>query len=297
LGPFFVGIVALLLAFSGNIKNFFTRPKLKLDYEGEAANVVPTQHPEDGQLFSVIYVKPRIRNLGQRVAKNCRVYLTNIQKVHTAGCSTSPTAFYDARVISWPLRDFKPRDIPKTVDFYIDVVRVYKEKTGWYFGIKGRYASLEELNTYSGTYRLTLVATAENANPAKLVIDITYDNKDLNSLKVAVVPTFRHKIYNWLNFLKKRDQMKTCSAFFGLGVTLIGVVLLYFTDVFLSPKVLRVYNPHAAHDWLEALGSVLVIGGAAIQFYASTVNRRQYQELIARIGRLEKCMPKEESDR
>ena len=83
------------------------------------------------------------------------------------------TSFFGARPIAWAGWDFEPRVVPKGVDFYIDVVRVNKDVSGWVFSVK-LFVSEEQLKQYRGTYRFCLLATADNAAPAKFSLSVDY---------------------------------------------------------------------------------------------------------------------------
>ena len=161
-----------------------TRPRLKLDYVGGQANKVESTFESNKLTVTEIFIRARLRNTGIKVARDCRVYLIDIKEVdHT---STHETSFHDSMVVAWPgwPEDFDARVIPRGIDAYVNVVSVRKNEAGWRFHVKNLFASQQALKGYSGTYRLTLLATADNADPVELKIDVTY-NQDWHSLRAV----------------------------------------------------------------------------------------------------------------
>ena len=177
-------------ALSGAYQHFrdrLERPVLELDHQ-EAQAYFPTANyqTKDGKEVVEIFVRARVHNTGFRVARECRVFLTNVEEVHHSG--TTKTAFHDSMPLSWPLGDFSARDIPKGVELFVDVVSVFRYPEGWNFKVPQLYSSQQGLKTYRGTYRLTLLATAANALPSKpLQIDATYQ-MDWNNFRAVAVP-------------------------------------------------------------------------------------------------------------
>jgi hypothetical protein len=161
-----------------------TKPKLTLDYIGGSANKIESSFEINGKQVTEIFIRARLRNTGVRVARDCRVYLVAVTEVdHT---STHETSFRDSMVLAWPgwPQDFTSRVLPRGIDAYVNVVSVSKNEAGWRFHVKNLFASQQELKNYKGTYRLTLLATADNAEPVELKIDVTY-NQDWHSLRAV----------------------------------------------------------------------------------------------------------------
>ena len=156
------------------------QPKLLIDYAGGDANRVEVELASG---ISEIYVRARVRNTGVRVARNCLVFLTALKEVHPSG--TTPTTLHDAMPLAWAGWNFTPRDVPQGVEFYVDLMRVSKQTTGWQISVQQLYASHANLKQYSGTYRFQLTVTADNAFPATCEIDVTYDQNWRNLRALA----------------------------------------------------------------------------------------------------------------
>jgi hypothetical protein len=109
------------------------------------------------------------------------------KEVQPAGGLTK-TPFHDSMILPWPVKDFAPRPIPAGVFMYIDVVSFIKDSPTWRFGIQKLYTSLEPLVGYKGTYRLTLLATADECHDkTEFAIDVTYDQR-WESLRAVSAP-------------------------------------------------------------------------------------------------------------
>ena len=73
--------------------------------------------------------------------------------------------------------------------FYIEIVGVFKHESGWNFK-KNQREEIISMKMFSGTYRLKLTVTADNAKPKSCEIDVTYQNKevrDWNQLRALSV--------------------------------------------------------------------------------------------------------------
>jgi hypothetical protein len=172
---------------------WWNRPKLKLDFVGNEANRTEGIFTLNGREIVQIYLRARLRNKGRRVARNCSVYLVGIVKVLPGG--TAPTKYHDAMPLTWPgsPRDRKPRDLPKGIEAYVDVVSVRKNEPSWHFHIRellGDPQAVQSLTSYKGTFRLTLVATADDAKPRTLSFDVYHDG-DWRNLRAQTSPARR----------------------------------------------------------------------------------------------------------
>lgn len=161
------------------------QPKLAVDYEGTEANRVDVHYKENQTDIDEIYIRVRVRNLGTRTAKGARVFLTSLREVQNSG-ATTPTALYDSLALAWAGWGFEPRDIPKGICFYADLMRVSKNTPGWLLSVERTFASHAPMANYSGTYRFQVTVTADNAAPAICEVDVTY-NQDWHSLRAVAV--------------------------------------------------------------------------------------------------------------
>jgi hypothetical protein len=175
-------IGAVLVGSYEHWRDWYYRPILQIDYAGPDANKVDGDRWKDGKQILEVYIRARIRNIGRLPAKNCLVYLTDLRAVQVSG--TTPTSFHDPSPLGWAGWRFTPRDIPRDIPFYVDIMRVSKETPGWLISVQQLFDNQEKLKYYSGTYRFELTATADNAEPVKFSIDVTYA-KDWNGLRAV----------------------------------------------------------------------------------------------------------------
>jgi hypothetical protein len=178
----------LVSAIYPHVRQISTRPNLSVDYQKDDAHFVDFDWVKPGVGdISAVYIRVRIQNLGVRVAKGVRVFLTGLEKVQDF--KAIPTELHDALLLRWPGGpDCAPRDLPRGVEFYADVVSFSKKTPGWGFCVKEMYANHTQLPAYRGTYRFHILATAENADPAQCMIDITYEGEWRS---VRAVPAYR----------------------------------------------------------------------------------------------------------
>jgi hypothetical protein len=160
-----------------------SQPQLEVDYEGTEANKVEAHYKNGETDIDDIYIRVRVRNLGQRTAKSSRVFLTGLREI-TA--DTTSAAIYDSLQLPWAGWHFEPRDIPQGVCFYADLMRVSKHTSGWIFSVQKKFAIRPDMEHYSGTYRFRVTVTADNAVPAVCEVDVTY-KQDWHTLRAVPV--------------------------------------------------------------------------------------------------------------
>jgi len=181
------GLVAgLLTGFYQHWREHWNRPILSIDFQDDKFHRVESTHKRsDGKEDSFVYIRARVRNTGRNVAKDCRVFLAHLEEVHPSG-KTTRTVFLDSRQLAWSGWNFVSLSLPAGLDFYADVLRISKAASGWGISVEQIFASEQDLKSYSGTYRFHLVATSENAVPARCTVDITYAGDWRNLRAVAV---------------------------------------------------------------------------------------------------------------
>jgi hypothetical protein len=193
IGPFAAALVAggsavlggLLSGVYPDMRAYWTRPRLVIDYEGGRSNLVHSEYKEHQSqgvetTVSEIYIRARVRNTGRQIAKACRVFLVDLKEVQPSGLTG--TSLNDAKVLAWAGFHFASLDIPRGVNFFVDIARVSKHNPGWKLSVEKLFANQKTLEKYCGTYRFYLLVTSDNASPSRCEIDITYNN-DWNNLR------------------------------------------------------------------------------------------------------------------
>jgi len=164
----------------------FNRPRLTIDYEGGDANLVHVDYQSGNTNIANIYIRARVRNQGRRMARRCRVFLTGLEEVHPSG-QTTQTSYRDSIALPWAGDQFGTRDVPRGVEFYVDILWVSKHDPGWRFLVETLFANYIGLQNYGGTYRFHLLVTADDADPGTCAVDVTYSGNWLN-LRAAQAP-------------------------------------------------------------------------------------------------------------
>jgi len=104
-----IGLIGAGAAIAGGLisgayqhaRDWFNRPKLRIESKETAANKVDVQYKQsDGTVVSEIYIRARVRNAGRHIARGCVVFLAKLEKVHPSGGTTS-TVFFDSRPLAW----------------------------------------------------------------------------------------------------------------------------------------------------------------------------------------------------
>lgn len=184
----------LVSGFYQHVRDRMQRPILKLDYQGmDGLNKVEVSYKQGESSVDDIYIRVRLRNEGRSIARKSVVYLTAIEEVYTS--AQTPTCFAEAMPLAWPKYKFGPLDIPTGPDFYVDLVRISKHDSGWNFSVEQLLTSHVGLKTFKGTYRLHLMATADNAESAKFALDIAY-SQDWHGLRAHNVASKEEPMTN-----------------------------------------------------------------------------------------------------
>jgi hypothetical protein len=191
----FAAAVGLFSGFAGRrLEEWLARPRLVVEFlPGEDGfRTVGKWKDEKGTEIQEVYIRARVRNMSSRVARQCRAYAVKLEDVQPAGTITP--SFFESLVLRWPgypKNYYIPRDIPKGVNQFFDVVGVFKHKPGWRFTWEERYTNLEGLADYKGTFRFTVLVTGDGVKPDGRMIDVYYDGKDWQSLRALPAGRFR----------------------------------------------------------------------------------------------------------
>lgn len=177
-----IGSIFTLL--SKSAIDWLNRPQLKLLYiEDECKNVSNYRKKDDEGNISETFVKIKLINKGNIIAKNCNIFILSISEVINS--NTRKVNFYESKPIKWPgyPDDYKPRDIVKGTNNYGDVVGFTTDSPEWQFKVSNLFASQQNMKKHKGTYRIRLAALAENAKMAECKLDVTFDGT-VNSIRV-----------------------------------------------------------------------------------------------------------------
>lgn len=189
------GIIGFIAAvFAEPVRQHFWRPKLTVAFNDgeEYQSSTPDKREyvgDSGTKFSVthkaIYLRMKVENKKQTIAKNCRAYLVNVEKRNeeTENNIFEKTVYSDCIPLAWSCRqspdlkgsEFKPIDIPNGVSQFVDLLYtlevndidfVPKEISTHYNPTLAvmpyRY---EKLFQEQGTFRFTIQISGDNTSP------------------------------------------------------------------------------------------------------------------------------------
>jgi hypothetical protein len=180
-GPLVGGAIGFASAlFAEPLRRWLFRPKLFLDFrnapEFQARTPEQWQGYPNGSAALVIgtrqahYVRIRVQNVSNHVARICSAYLVNVERQDQRG-EYSATDYSDTIPLSWSCREpksFEPIDIPASAAFFFNVVSARegsKELQVATSVMPLRYGSL--LST-PGTYRFTVQVAGDEIVPVTL---------------------------------------------------------------------------------------------------------------------------------
>jgi hypothetical protein len=188
LGPL-IGVLggAAVAIFAEPLRRHLFSPKLRLEFSDSADCFPLTPMRHGTALLQARYVRVRVVNPSQWVARACRVYLTNVDVVGADGICR-PTVYSDAIQLAWSVSDgveFGGKDLPSKLSSFVDVMYVndggnaiVPRTRSWPF----RY---DELFHSPGTYRLTLRISGDGVKASSVRILVTW-NGLWNTLSVAL---------------------------------------------------------------------------------------------------------------
>jgi hypothetical protein len=184
--------IALVLIFALDAAALFhfyewlNRPKLRLDFENNPGHIARLDRAPktDVEIFAK-YVRVRATNHGRRRAKGCQPFLVRLEKLDVG--ETKTEELYDSLLLNWAGGDDTPRDIPRHVNFYVDLVEIRKAGLVRFCSKHSLSHHWELERRYGGTYRFHVLLISRNAKPARIALDVTYDG-DWEKLTAAKAP-------------------------------------------------------------------------------------------------------------
>jgi hypothetical protein len=169
----------LLTGFYESAQNWWTRPKLAIEYTNGPANRVQATWEENQKPVDWVIVRAGIRNKGKRPATNCRTLLIDLQEIHDNSGHHRADSF-DSMPLPWAGWDFTSRTLPppKEIVFYVDLVRVRKDTPGWQFTFNKPLASLAKLEHFHKYCIVELLAKSARhgvcRSPAMMICAVNF---------------------------------------------------------------------------------------------------------------------------
>lgn len=130
------GIIGgLIVILTPSIRRFFWGPELEIIFEKDREGFViltPIILTEMGNVqkrTEGFYVRVMVRNIKDNLAKECRCYLVNVDKITSDG-EYKPTIYCDSLQLQWscrPGKGFDSIDLPRDIPQFIDVIATIKD--------------------------------------------------------------------------------------------------------------------------------------------------------------------------
>jgi hypothetical protein len=177
-----------------SVGRVLARPRLVLSFDSSSDAYMATSTHREGNAPSVTrkYLRVSLRaaglfgtNLGgSSGAAKCLIYITAIQPLVKG--SAGNDQLYDARPVSWPPNQtFDPRNIPRGITMFANVVTMRVGHLDWNFHVPNQYG-LDSVRGHIGTLRFCITAIAENAKPVSIYIEASI-NADKSEFEARLV--------------------------------------------------------------------------------------------------------------
>jgi hypothetical protein len=197
--PALVGLTVFVIV------EFFVRPLMKprlvVDFDETITGCrldSPAFYPITGQQINAVYIRLKVSNVGWPkikhwpVAKNARGYLYNVERRNESGVF-EPTGFSDVLPLCWAFegvdtnRQNKPKvegiTLLKGAPDFVDICAAFENDRKLYHCLLYKPVKYNDLFERHGTYRLSIVVTAEDTKPVEKQILIENWQGDYKALK------------------------------------------------------------------------------------------------------------------
>lgn len=178
-------VVAAILALAGIVAAeplicAILGPTLEAAFVKSGGSIIDTPTTSSGDR-PLKYFRVRVVNTGRRVAKNCRAYLTRVERRSDGGKFVS-AEYSDSVPLPWAYRVDNDKqvaiDIPRSVPHFVDVVFVGAacESTfrGFHLAAAFRPEKYAQLLADGTAYRITIVVTSDEGALAEEVVELEY---------------------------------------------------------------------------------------------------------------------------
>jgi hypothetical protein len=145
-------------------------------------------------IYDARYVRVAVRNKGLAVAKDCRAYLTDIEKRNAAGHYESVGYYRDSLRLRWAYEVQDPDahagvDIPQGLHVHFDVMATKDEHTVpddvgglriievAYKGLRHDRGRLMNKLKFNAEYRFNILVVADGASPLPLAVRVDLGRK------------------------------------------------------------------------------------------------------------------------
>jgi hypothetical protein len=169
--------------FAEPLRRYIFRPKLEMEF-GDTndfkADTPEVRQMPDGSLKEgpAYYIRGRVVNKSVNIAKQCMVYLTNIERRSERTGLFDQTIFCESIPLHWSCRGpenaFSYLDLPKGVNQYFDIFSTRQGDTMLHLQILIKPFRYNNLFQEQGTYRFTVQVSGEGFSPISMKIIVQW---------------------------------------------------------------------------------------------------------------------------
>jgi hypothetical protein len=166
---------ALIAIFAEPLRHRFFRPRLRITFNDSADCVTPTPAKVGGIPVQAWYIRAKITNDSEYLARSCRVFLTEVERRDDKGVFHR-TDYCDSIQLAWSVREgleFEATDVPNSVNCFVDIFSTVQGSSDLSPRLRSFPYRYHALFKDPATYRLTIHAIGDGAKTAKqqIIVD------------------------------------------------------------------------------------------------------------------------------
>jgi hypothetical protein len=166
-----IGFISALLA--EPVRTWLFRPRLRLTFVEDADHFLTETKERIGGATAdhkAIYVRVHVVNRSWALAKSCRAYLANMERLGGSG-KWENTTYCESLPLSWAgyvESRFAPLDLSQNVTHVVDVLSTREVSPSFKLETLCILKRYEELMRTHETYRLTVLVSGDGVRPASM---------------------------------------------------------------------------------------------------------------------------------
>jgi hypothetical protein len=162
---------SITAVFAEPLRQWLLRPRIALTFTGREDCITATRTTNGS---GARYVRVKVVNAKRRVAKSCKGYLVQVEKLSASG-QFEDTKYVDSIQLAWSCQVAedarKPLDLVHGISQYLDVVATAESSNSFALQISPLPLRYEPLwNIAPSTYRYTLQVSGDGVDPVQIKI-------------------------------------------------------------------------------------------------------------------------------
>ena len=154
-------------------KRALFKPKLEVRHDNDDSYTpISERTGSTSELIQVKYLRVRVKNVGNMIAKGCRAYLVRIEEI--VGSESRPTFFRDTLRLRWAYEEggslHDGVDIPPGIFVYFDVIscELIDSKSQIFIQFAQVREHFANKMQFDKTYRFAILIASEGADPKEI---------------------------------------------------------------------------------------------------------------------------------